>query len=64
MRTFARQGKLTLDKVGGIEKEQNEIKIELKGVTTQMCAFNDKCNVIEKRVDQLDSRIYEFQSKR
>jgi len=57
------QGKLTLDKVGGIEKEQGEIKIELKGVTTQMAAFNEKCVVIEKHVDQLDERVFDHIKK-
>jgi hypothetical protein len=53
------QGALTLEKVGSIEKEQGEIKITLKGVTTDMVNFRDKCLALDGQVKQVDGRLYD-----
>ena len=53
------QGKLTLDKVGGIEREQGEIKITLKGITTEMSGFKGKCLEQDEKIKQLDDRVFE-----
>jgi hypothetical protein len=53
------QGKLTLDKVGGIEKEQGEIKITLKGVTTDMVNFREKCMALDGQVKQVEERVFD-----
>jgi hypothetical protein len=53
------QGKVTLDKVGAIEKEQGDIKIALKGVTTEMVSFKEKCVEQDDRLDTLDTRFFD-----
>lgn len=53
------QGKLTFDKVNGIEKKQGEMEITLKGVTTEMSNFKDKCIDLDKEVKNLDERIFD-----
>lgn len=53
------QGKVTLDKVAGIEKEQGDIKVALKGVTTDMINFRDKCIDQEARMDVFDQRFFD-----
>jgi hypothetical protein len=53
------QGKVTLDKVAGIERDQVDIKVTLKGVTTEMVNFKDKCIEQDDRLDQLDQRIFD-----
>jgi hypothetical protein len=52
-------GKLTLEKVGGIEREQGEIKITLKGVTTDMINFKEKCLSLDGQVKQVDERLFD-----
>jgi len=52
-------GSLTLEKVGGIEKEQGEIKITLKGVTTDMINFREKCLALDGQVKQVEERVFD-----
>ena len=52
-------GKLTLSKVGDIEKEQGLIKLDLKGVMTDMVTFKEKCISLDKDVTNLDQRIFD-----
>ena len=52
-------GSLTLEKVGGIEKEQGEIKITLKGVTTDMVNFREKCMALDGQVKQVEERVFD-----
>jgi hypothetical protein len=53
------QGKLTLDKVGGIEKEQAEIKLNLMKAATEMVGFKEKCVAQDKKIDELDCRLFD-----
>jgi hypothetical protein len=53
------QGKLTLEKVGGIEKEQGDIKLGLMKATTEMVAFKEKCIAQDKKIDELDCRLFD-----
>jgi hypothetical protein len=53
------QGRVTLDKVGTIEKEQVEIKIALKGMTADMVNFKEKCVEQDERLDTLDQRFFD-----
>jgi hypothetical protein len=52
-------GSLTLEKVGGIEKEQGEIKLTLKGVTTDMVNFREKCMALDGQVKQVEERVFD-----
>jgi hypothetical protein len=53
------QGKLTLEKVGGIEKEQSEIKLSLTKAATEMIGFKERCIVQDKKIDELDWRLFD-----
>jgi capsule polysaccharide export protein KpsE/RkpR len=53
------QGSLTLQKVGGIEKEQGSIKTDLAVVKTEMANFNKACSTFDERIKQVDERIYD-----
>ncbi len=57
------QGNLTLTKVGSIEHEQGEIKIALKGITTEMVSFKEKHISLDKDVTNLDQRLFDHVKK-
>lgn len=53
------QGKLTLERVSGIEKEQGEIKTNLAVMTAEMVNFKDKCLNLDGQVKQVEERMFE-----
>ena len=53
------QGSLTLQKVGGLEKEQSGIKTDVAVVKTEMANFNKACSTFDERIKQVDERIYD-----
>ena len=53
------QGSLTLEKVSSIEREQGEIKLTLKGVTTDMANVKEKCLNLDNQVKQVEVRMFD-----
>jgi len=53
------QGTIMLGKIGKIEGEQTEIKINLQKVTTEMVSFKEKCIETDERIDTLDQRFFD-----
>jgi hypothetical protein len=53
------QGKLTLEKIGFIEKEQGEIKTNVAVLASEVTNFKDKCVLLDGQLKQVEERVFD-----